>query len=393
MGKEEVQKDGAFTFYTFSSRNGKEAWIYKIKIQNGKKHSSLSIPKTIHGKKVTRLGWPDAKGFEPNRTLFDETIEPEHDVDGSTKAVNKIRSIRLPDTVEVIEPCAFSGLDSVKKIQIPAKVKKLEKYTFYGCDSLKTVVLPDSLKKLDNTALRDCPSLKSLQLSAKNKTYRIRNKCLIRKKDQVLVYVIPTGKDLQIPDGVRVISAYAFINATSPTVHIPASVQKIERAAFQKTFSQENINIKNVTVSEANSVYAKDGQCIYNKADKSLAVAIPDADRVLYISNMVEKLTPEYSLVNCDTSETDLDKVIYPESLKYVIVPGFMGGIAHNVYFTGNVPPEVERPKGSGAALPIFCNVYVPKDYADTYQAWYKQHKCASYVNSWNLYDPATIKK
>ena len=35
-GKKEVQAKGAFTYYIHPSKNGKEAWIYKIKIKSKK---------------------------------------------------------------------------------------------------------------------------------------------------------------------------------------------------------------------------------------------------------------------------------------------------------------------------------------------------------------------
>lgn len=50
-GKVETEVKGAFTFYSHPSKDGKEAWIYKIGVKEGKKSKSLSIPKNIRGKK------------------------------------------------------------------------------------------------------------------------------------------------------------------------------------------------------------------------------------------------------------------------------------------------------------------------------------------------------
>lgn len=395
MGQKEVQADGAFTYSIHPSKNGKEAWIYHIKVKKGKKSKNLSIPKTIRGKKVTRLGAPEEKDkSESCVTLFGTFLEPWHFVDGSYQsAAAAIQTLRIPDTVEVIEDSSFGGMNSLKTVKLPKKVNEIGKYTFYGCDSLKTVVLPDNLKKIHNSALWECPSLQNIKLSKKNKAFQVKGNCLIRKKDKAFVYAPSTGKDLAIPEGTKKILSYAFNSATSPTVHIPASVTKIEKAAFEKTALRQNINIKNVTVSEANPVYAKDGQCIYKKADKSLAVAVPDEKGELYISELVEKLTEDISLVNCDTAEEDgLIKVVYPKNLKYVTVPGFSRIDATNVYFTGSVPPEVTKPKSASgyAKLPIFCNVYVPEAFVQTYKTWYKENKCYSYLYEWHTYNPQT---
>ncbi len=393
-GKVETEVKGAFTFYSHPSKDGKEAWIYKIGVKEGKKSKSLSIPKNIRGKKVTRLGIPDDPKSESCVTLFGGYIEPWHDVDGNfgNKAM-LIQSIKIPDTVEVIEASSFSGLDSVKTIKLPKKVKEIGDYTFYGCNSLKTIILPDNLKKIDNSSLWDCPSLKNIKISQKNKTFQVKGNCLLRKKDKALICAVAVGKDFVIPDGTKKIVPFAFNNATSPTIHIPSSVTKIEQAAFEKQPLRQNINIKDVTVSTENPVFARDGQCIYKKSDKSLAVAIPDEKGELRISDMVEKLTPEMSMVNCDTAELDyLEKLVYPKNLKYVTVPGFSRIKAKNVYFTGSVPAEVKKPKSATgfAKLPIFCHVYVPEAYTDVYKAWYKQNKCYSSVNGWHTYNPKT---
>lgn len=396
-GKKEVHTKGEFTYYFHPSKNGKEAWIYKIKIKKGKKGKSLSIPGTIRGKKVTRLGCPkrgSEESDEDYNTLFGTYIEPWHDWDGSgaKTPVSALKSIRIPDTVKVIDQAAFSGLNSVITIKLPKKIKRIERYTFYGCDKLKTVVLPEQMESFQNSSLWDCPSLKNIKLSKKNKTFQIQGNCLVRKKDNALVFAAATGKDFAIPDGIKKITSYAFGSGKSPAIHIPASVSEIEKGAFHRDAWRENINIKDVTVSEKSPVFARDGQCIYKISDKSLVVAVPDAKGELRISELVEKLTPDLSLVNCDTAEVDyLEKVVYPSSLKHVTVPGFGVIHARNVYFTGSVPPKVVDPNHEYyGELPIFCHVYVPEVAEDAYKAWYKENECYSNVDGWHTYNPET---
>lgn len=394
-GKKEVQVKGPFTYYAHPSKNGKEAWIYKIQIKKGKKKKNLTIPKTIHGKKVTRLGMPDGKKADLCTTLFGTHIQPWHNWDASfLNTVATIKSVKIPDTVEVIEDSSFSGLDSVTTIKLPQKVKKIGKYTFYGCDKLKTIVLPDRLEKFENSSLMDCPSLKNIKLSKKNKVFQIKGGCLIRKKDKALVYAAPIGKNMTIPDGTKKILSYAFNNSMSPEVKIPASVTQIERAAFEGLYAH-NMYIKNVTVSDANPVYARDGQCIYVKQDRSLAIVIPDKKGELRISELVEKLTPEISLVNCNTDELGLEayleKVVYPSRLKYVTAPAFNRINANNVYFTGSTPPEVTVPESvDESVLPTCCQVYVPAAYEEAYRSWYKTYgyDIDMYLDGWHTFIP-----
>lgn len=390
--KEEVQSDGVFTYYIHPSQNGEEAWIYRIEIQ-GKKVRTLTIPETIQGKKVTRLGCLD-RGSEDDReayaTLFGTYIEPWHNWDGSSiPAVSALKSIRIPDTVEIIDRATLCGMDSVTTIELPNKIKKIEDYTFYGCDKLKTVVLPEQMESFENSSLWGCPALKNIKLAKQNKKFQVKGNCLIFKKNKSLILAATGGKAFKIPNGIKKITSYAFGSAKSSAIHIPASVSKMAKGAFNKDPWRENINIKDVTVSKNNSVYARDGQCIYKKSDKSLAVAIPDKKGKLQISERIKKLTPDISVVNCDTTEASLKKVVYPRGLKHVTAPGFDAIEAQKVYFTGSVPPKVVKPKSFDEdTLPVCCHVYVPKAYENVYKAWYKKNKCFIFLDGWHTYNP-----
>ncbi len=393
----EVYKEGAFTYYIHPSQNGEEAWVYKIEIP-GKKGRDLSIPDTILGKKVTRLGRPERGSVEEEldeayATLFGTYIEPWHkwvwDGNGAYAAAGKLKSIQIPDTVEVIDRAAFAGLDSVKTIQLPKKVKKIEDFTFYGCDKLETIVLPEQLELFENSSLMTCPALKNIKLSKKNKQFKVKKNCLIRKKNKALIIAAATGKKFSIPNGVKTITPYAFRNASCSEIHIPSSVAKIEGKAFNIYGFWENAKIKDVTISNKNPVYARDGQCIYKKSDKSLTVAIPDKKGELRISERVKKLTPDINMVNCNTSEKSLEKLVYPSSLKRVIVPGFGEIDARNVYFTGSVPPKVVDTNDEFfIELPSNCHVYVPKKYEKAYKKWYKKHNNYAQLYGWHTYNP-----
>ena len=388
-GKKEVQAKGAFTYYIHPSKNGKEAWIYKIKIKS-KKSRTLSIPKTIQGKKVTRLGRPELGSEEDDEayaTLFDTYVEPWNNWDGKgIPFVSSLKSIQIPDTVKVIDQAAFSGLNSVTTIKLPKKVKKIEEYTFYGCSKLKTVILPEQMESFENSSLMDCPALKSIKLSKKNKQFKVKKNCLIRKKDKALIVAAARGKKFSIPNGIKTITSYSFRSASCSVVHIPASVTKIEKKAFDRYDLYKNPNIRDVTISKKNPVFTRDGQCIYKKSDKSLAVAISDNKRELRISERVKKLPLDISVIVVVTELGGyLEKVVYPSGLKRVTAPGVRELDARNVYFTGSVPPKIVSRYGK--RLPI-GHIYVPKAYADVYKAWYKQNNYYDMVDGWHTYNP-----
>ncbi len=386
-----TKTSGAFTYHAYPSKKGKEAWIYKIDIQKKKKPASISIPKKIDGRKVTRIG---SKATDPQGeggvNLFGACIEREHDYSRRAVTNKTIKKIVIPDTVEEIQPSSFCGMIALKSIKIPKKVKALKEETFYACAGLEEVSLPAGLEKLDPAAFQDCPSLKKMGLPKKNKIFRMEGNCVISKKLQKVIYTLPGGQTLSIPEGVKSIGKYALNNCTAPRVEIPASVTEIEGEAFHRPLLGPNTFIKDVAVSADSRTYAKDGQCVYHKLDQSLAVAIPDEKGVLYISEKVESLTNTHSLVNCDANK-GAEKVVFPKTLNSVIVPSFsISTIFRNVYFLGETPPRVTNHISGYASLPIFTHVYVPASSEELYRAWYTENHCSVNDVEWHIFQPGS---
>ncbi len=165
-------------------------------------------------------------------------------------------------------------------------------------------------------AFNQCPNLKKLQLPSKNKTFKIKGKCLIARKNNALVFAAAGGKALKIPNGVKTVKQNACNNVTAPIVHLPASVQKLEEDALT------GADIKDVTVAAGNPVFQKDGPCIYRKKDKCLAVVIVDENRNVRISDNVEKITTPYSMVNYyNWYYDDLQTTVFPKNLKLLKYP------------------------------------------------------------------------
>ena len=385
---EVTEKSGAFTYHAITSKDKKKVWIYEISIDTKEDYSILEIPKKIKGKKVVRIGYTAKKDAsrmdEYTKNIFGNIAETYHDNDGGNEVTDGVTTITIPNSIEVIQAGAFSGLNSITKIKIPKKVEEIKEDTFYGCDNLETVELSVNLKELDALAFVDCKNLKEVKIPSENKVYKIENQCVITKKDQALQFVLPgNNTNLEILDGIKVLKEFSFSNCNSSVVNIPASVKKIEARAFHKNYRHENVTIKDVTISEKNKVYAKDGQCIYNKKKKTLSVAIPDDEGVLYVSDKVKYITAEYSMVNCDTYEKRLKKVVLPKNLKSVMAERFsVITDAESVYFTSAKPPKIKKTTNTRglAVLPIHRDVYVPKASFKAYKKWYKQYKCYSSV-------------
>ena len=290
----------------------------------------MKIPEVLDGKDVVRLGWThepfaeleeigqySSSEFESN--IFFSCIEAYHENDGGTNETKKIKKLEIPKTVEEIEYGTFSGMDSITEVRLPPKVKEIKGLVFWGCDNLKKIYFEGNLKEFDNRALQGCLNLEEIKLSKRNKTFQMKNECMINKKEKSLVYALSNEKALNIPNGIKSIKTYAFNNCRTKMINIPSSVKHIESDAFGRYYLDGNKDIKNITVSKKNRVYAKDGQCIYNKKDKTLVAAIVDSNGELKVSNKIRYLTDIYSMINYDA--LNYNKVVFQKNLKCVTVP------------------------------------------------------------------------
>ena len=379
---------GAFTYHAIASQDEKEAWIYEVTVDKSKEHAVVTIPETLQDKTVTCIGYAPEKDPDRddsfNKNLFGSYAELNHNVDGGYNTTEGIKEIVMPSSLEKIMPTTFSGANDVKTITIPEKVTVIEEETFYSCNNLKTLNLPTGLKELDVTAFIECAKLNTINLSAENTVYEVKNNCVITKADKALVYALPVSGTYKIPNGITAIRSFAFCNCKSSKITIPASVTKLEDMAFQKTYNNLNKKIKNITVAKKNKVYAKDGQCIYNKKDKSLAIGIINKKGEIKISNKVKKLTNSYNLVGWDIENNRIKKVTFPKNLKSVESDGWEPiADAKKIYFTAKKVPKVTGIPDAYKNfpnLPIFTDVYVPKDSYKTYKKWYKKYKSYSSV-------------
>ena len=70
----------------------------------------------------------------------------------------KITSVVLPDSVEVVGERAFHNCSKLEELQLGAGIKKIEKHAFTGC-SLRRVVLPSTLVALARDAFDESVDL------------------------------------------------------------------------------------------------------------------------------------------------------------------------------------------------------------------------------------------
>ena len=185
--------------------------------------STVTIPSTINGKKVTRIG--------------DE---------------------------------ALSDYLNITNVIIPNGVTSIGSKAFSGCYNLKNVTIPSSVTSIGSKAFMACFSLKNITVDSNNKNYVIKDGVLFNKKQTNLI-CCPAGSKgtYTIPSTVTSIEEDAFGGCYKITsIIIPSSIKSIGDCAF------EACGITSVTIPNSVTSIGKDA---FSGCSDLASVTIPSS--------------------------------------------------------------------------------------------------------------------
>ena len=112
----------------------------RIKKYTGPNEGAVVIPSCIGGKKVVEIG---------DEAFFD---------------YRGLTSITIPDSVMVIDRCAFAFCTSLASVTIPDSVTAINMGAFVFCESLASVTIPNSITEFGAQAFLNCESLISITI-------------------------------------------------------------------------------------------------------------------------------------------------------------------------------------------------------------------------------------
>ncbi len=137
--------------------------------------------------------------------------------------------VQFPSTLRVIQRGAFRRCDSLVRVKLPEGVEVIGNQAFGICLSLESVHLPASLRRADRGLAEKSPALKEIRVAPGNPIYRSRKGMLLDWESHSLEYVPGAMQGVcQVPEGVRNFSVTAFQDAVGVTeIRFPASIQAV----------------------------------------------------------------------------------------------------------------------------------------------------------------------
>ena len=195
---------------------------------------NVVIPDRIFGKKVTVI----KSAFKRNDGI--ESVElPKYleEIGGKAfKECKDLETVWFGENTKVVRAMAFDSCTKLKNVYLNEGVEEIEAYAFWGTQQLETIIIPSSVIRIGSFSFKDS-GLKEVIFQGEKARIELRtfeNTPWIDNQegflicgDNVLVCYNGTEEVVQVPDGVKYISA-SFENAKEyKEVYLPDTAVEI----------------------------------------------------------------------------------------------------------------------------------------------------------------------
>lgn len=211
---------------------------------------------------------------------------------------------------------------TAETITIPAKVtiegteylvKKIGNESMRENPNLKTITLPDGLEIIGNSAFAQCPEITEVVIPA-----------TVQSIEDWAFYGCSKLAKINIPDGITAITEHTFQVTALTSIELPASVTKLGTCAFQTATKLASINLENITEVGAWSL-AETAITSVDLSDKKMVggaafYGCTELETVLWEESKLIQ-TGEWTFQNC----SKLTKVTLPKALESVDNGTFSG--------------------------------------------------------------------
>lgn len=288
---------------------------------------SVIIPDTIDGKPVTSIGdyaftyFPKLSGvyipdtvtnigrvaFSGCNDLIGLRLSNNLNTigEGAFSDCSGLTELTFPNSLTSIGEGAFSYCTALSKITFYEGLTNIGRNAFFECKSIKSLNIPASVTFIDGGAFQDCTALS--EVTACGNSTRMGDNVFdgtawYEKQPDGMVFIgdvlynykgeMPQNTSITIPDGVTVISNFAFSNCVGLTsVIIPDSVTVLGSRAFGDCPDLKSVSIPNSITSIPDYTFSwctsltditipesvtSIGECAFSCCTSLKSITIPD---------------------------------------------------------------------------------------------------------------------
>jgi len=252
--------------------------------------------------------------------------EDKYELIGAFQDCDKLESVILPDTIEIIKEAAFYGCRNLVSINLPDTIGIIEEDAFGYCSNLVTIHIPDSLLEISYRTFGCCDKLTNVIIPPSV------------KRIGVAAFMGCNLTNLSFPDSLIEIGADAFSDCYNLNfVRLPNSLEKIGDRAFSISDNEKYrgcLQIENLFPSSIKEY----GEKLFDETDKVKLLTIgrdeDDDEEFLDIENIDTLELP-------DTLETIADNALFPIQgssrnliccIKTLIIPESVKKIGRNAF-------------------------------------------------------------
>ncbi len=214
----------------FKINGNKSAYMVSPKKIDGKNvqiTGDLVIPSSHEGLPINEVEYYQFTDMEITSLTIEEGIK--RLCTGAFKDCKKLKSVKLPSTLEKIEGEVFNGCDALEEINLPEGLTEVGLHAFSDT-AIKTLKLPSTLKEFGMS--RVC----AYELPENSENFKSVNGAILSKDGKTFV-AYPSGKEEEvfvIPEGVEIISTSAFSGAKLNEIIFPSTLKKVGESAFSE---------------------------------------------------------------------------------------------------------------------------------------------------------------
>ena len=278
--------------------------------------------------------------------------------DGSVKALaaysfsgSGIKSIVIPDGIDISEPGVFRGCSSLTSATLPDGAETISSHMFYNCHDLTNVDVPDSVKTIGDTAFGGCDALTTLPMGAG-----------VERIENAAFSYCDGLTEIVIPESVRYIEYDAFRDCDGLVyVDLSDSLLEMDSFAFDGCDALVTETEGGVTYLDGWAIAVEDGISAVTLREGTVGIVSSLFSELDGVHTLREVHLPEslrsigwMAFYGC----TLLEEVVIPDAVIYIGSQAFFNSSA---VITWGDAPQIER-LGTRAFLGIANEALVIPD-------------------------------